>query len=125
MRRHGGSESRWPGLFTEQSAIKNLSGEPDLALGSPLPLRETPLTPAGLGHVRWAGKEGRSTEKRDSFVAPTFARTDSFLTDPRVKIQKSALLSGVKELFRMVYFPVSILTMLDLQGSLSAAESLI
>lgn len=53
------------------------------------------------------------------------ASTDSFLTETQVKIQKSALLSGVKELFCMVYFPVSILIMLDLQGSLSAAESLI
>lgn len=43
------------------SAIENLSGEPDLALGSPLPLRETPLTPAGAGSCPLGREEGRST----------------------------------------------------------------
>lgn len=40
------------------SALENLSGAPALALGSPLPLRETPLTPAGAGPCPLGG-EGR------------------------------------------------------------------
>lgn len=40
------------------SATENLSGEPDLALGSPRPLREAPLTPAGAGPCP-LGREGR------------------------------------------------------------------
>lgn len=47
--------------------IEKLSGEPDLARGSSLPLRETPLTPAGAGPCA-LGREGREEYLEERFL---------------------------------------------------------